>query len=347
MKVALDRQLVNLALLALASGAGALTACGKSIAQAGGEPSAGLNSTSWPRNNEVPLVCEKAHDDVLNSKFKEFTKSVVACLAESKDDSDMQENMLGLLRQAYVITEGNLPAELTLPRGLTQLRVRNQARGQSESSGENIYKIGIEYNLEQGHNISKMQLLQANGKKVLSLDDPLAKLDSELEEDGTTTFSIDRYFNETQPDGLYLLELSIDGGPLLSYPVPIADWTSQSVPQLVAPLSNERLTNSRPIFAWRNPEARTPGMLWARPYVAAFQAEAPNYEWQRVWEGKNLATNVQEVTVGDQTIGRGADALLPGHYVAWVSFSETRRFGPIRVARSSATKRKFSVTESN
>jgi hypothetical protein len=61
------------------------------------------------------------------------------------------------------------------------------------------------------------------------------------------------------------------------------------------------------------------------------------------WQSAGLGWDAKTIEVGDQKGGIGEPRLIPGRYVAWLSMNETRKFGRVRIVRSSAAKNNFFV----
>ncbi|MFO0555186.1 MAG: hypothetical protein U0271_42805 [Polyangiaceae bacterium] len=293
------------------------------------------------RDAEPPLVSaplEAAHEAYLDGDWLALGERIHDVLLDPSADELARENALELLDAAYRDQNGTLPSRFTPPEGVDRL-----AYGHVRAVGLDglQYRRFFRGRLKDPARIARVTVEALPERRVvLDSDDPNAELESEVEEPGFSTFSIDSGPMQTAPaDGVYAVRIALTTGATSEGWFIARELTSSSVPELVAPEPN--ITERRPEVRW---------VRFSSPEFAPFENKTVSVylmddapPWPERWSvWRSDADDVVATTIGAEP-DAPATELAPGDYVVSLSLGENRRFGPVRLDRISRAARSFHV----
>jgi hypothetical protein len=278
---------------------------------------------------------ERAHDARLAGDFLAMSLALEDALASSDTDAVVRSDALALLEEAYEVRDGHrIPATWTLPPGLAVFTLGEVRVEEPDGTRFTAFLSG---HIDDPRRIEQLQV--SHGGEVLL--DKLAgkgKLDVEPRDDeGMCYFSLELDDARPLPPGLYGVYVALAGAPPTHGSVIVGDVVSTAAPRIRAPgLDAAAGRNPTLVFedftspAYRAFERRTLYLAVSRP--------GEGVDWS-LWTDK---VGFTEIVVGKDARGPAA-TLTPGRHWINVTFTETRRFGPMRLSRESRTLQPFVV----
>lgn len=291
-------------------------------------------------SKSVPSDLDRAHAAYLDGDFEEMTSRIRDVFVHSQTDELMQANALALLTKANDDRNGVLPADWSLPPGVSELRYSVTRK---EDSDNLTFKIRLRIHVASMDTLQQVQLIRYRNDIVLDMKAGIGELDSEADDGG---FSMGLQIEEATPpaDGLYLLRFVLKDGTRREGWFIASDLISSATPLVDAPLRGQVFKHGNPEIVWRDFHAPE-----AHPYerrgtaVAVTRLNDSNKGWDTTWGLYSPIRSITRTIVGKDPEGTSMMTLEPGRYWLSVEGTEQRTFGPMKLRRGSRAGLSFVV----
>jgi hypothetical protein len=278
---------------------------------------------------------ERGHDAYLAGDFLAMSRALKDVLASADADAEVRANALALLERAYEVRDDHrIPADWTLPPGLAVLTLGEVRVEEPDGTSFTAYLSG---RIDDPRRIEQLQV--EHGGEVLI--DKLAgkgKLEADSrEDDGMCHFSLELDDARPLPPGVYGVHVALAGAPPTEGWVIVSDIVSTAAPRIRAPgLDAAAGQNPTLVFEdFRSPAYRP---FESRTLFLRVVPQAGGAGWS-LWTDQ---VGFTEIVVGKDARAP-ATMLAPGRHRINVTFTETRRFGPMQLSRQSRTLQPFTV----
>jgi hypothetical protein len=277
---------------------------------------------------------DHAHAAYLTGDYLGMSLALKEVLSNPPVDADVRDNALALLEKAYEVTGGRIPADWTLPRGLTRLGL-GQTR--VEEPGETGFGASLSGFIDDPARIQVLQVSHG-GEVVLDKAKNHWKVDPP-DEDGQLYFSVEAPEVRPLEPGLYDVHLELAGVPPVDGWVIVGDLVARAAPRIRAPGLDAVVDDRNPTLSFE--DFYSPGYrpFENRTLYLAVWPQGGRAGWS-LWTAEPGFT---EVVVGKDRRGTPQAALEPGRHWINVIFTEKRRFGPMGLGRASSTHQPFRV----
>jgi hypothetical protein len=152
-----------------------------------------VTKEGWDVNPNMSNICARVQDDLLERSYPAFGAALRQCMSENPTDAALQESMLALLNQAYLMTNGQLDVADHLPSEVQEMNISSQI-----VMGTAGARIKLRFKPADGHDVRGLALVNLVGERIVALNDPLGE--TEREDDGV--IAVERRYSRALPDGL-------------------------------------------------------------------------------------------------------------------------------------------------
>ncbi len=291
---------------------------------------------------EAPHALARAHDAWLRGDLTTTSAEAVAALAAPGASRAATDNAAALLERAWEAGDGALPAPWTLPAGVTSVRVSVIRK---EEPDRVTHRLVVQGTLAAPDALDDLWVRSPEGM-LLHRAAGLGAWTVEPE-DGAWAFELESdEWDAPPPEGAYTVRFVPRGGAAVAEGVfPLTAQRASRSPRAQV-LSGEALgtpgdvpatVGTAPVLAWedfRTPEHRA----WEARAVSALVMRRAESGWRTVW-----STWVGAPARGNAPTSAQAQGLEPGRHWLIVTWTESRRYGPLTLARAARTAVPFEV----
>jgi hypothetical protein len=285
----------------------------------------------------APSALIAAHEAYLGGDFVAMGERVRDVLLDSTSEPLAKENAYELLDKAYEANGGKLPAAFKLPagfKGTMQFAVVHGANARSQ-----YWRVFSRGPVKDASTIKNFTVKRLPDQVVLDKATGVGTWEVKHDTPGYEDFNIDsKWLDEPPKDGVFTVRIELVDGTVSEGWFIGRSLTSSATPEVRSPLQQ----------AFKDPH---PPVLWTPFYSPEYKP----FEWRTLgiyvsgpgdvvawdfWTGE--PGDLGAVRIGDHP-GEQKASLAPGDYWMMVGMGEERRFGPVRVIRSSRTDGSFHV----
>ena len=291
-------------------------------------------ASSWFQGTSAPDVLTNAHASFLAKDYKAALAGVKKVFEEHPQDALLQKNALDLYK-SIVLAGGETakPEGTTLPTQISRLEV---AVGRRRLPDSVDYSLKVSGDAVTTHDMVKqVSMTDYTGEVVLDKERGIGEWSSDPSPGEEGYFELSNFDLRTPPkEGLYYLHAEFDGGASWDGWVILSGLLASESPAISEPAQGQVFTTAMPTIVWtdfRSPEYRSSE---TRGIWMAVAKANPYHEVTSFWQGN---PSIEQWTVPqDHPLDNGA-------YLATVAYTEKRSFGEIKLGRSAATVRRFSI----
>lgn len=301
------------------------------------------NSSFWAADlSAAPVSLTQAHEAYAQGNYAQMADSVVKTLM-TEADPVVRENAVQLFQAGVSASQGEIPANWTLPEGIEDMKVGVRYRTRAERSD---YKLKVHGNLKKLGVLKQLQVVQFPNTVVMDKAAGIGEYVEQKDEfDGTPYYDLGSE-GQKRPfeTGLYLINIeTASGEKVQGYFILTSDLNVAEAPYVKSPSEGQTFVNGTPTITWKDFHSSQYRPEEYRRLGISIVSVQPDGQWNDKWLywAKDPAPNVQSVTVGKD--GKGVKELENGDYLVVVGFSERHRFGPLQIARDAITLRNIHV----
>ncbi len=288
-----------------------------------------------------------AHTAYLDGDLDRTVQAARAVLEDPATPEVGRANVLALIDAAWAAGRGKLPADWTVPAAILHLRVASIRKQEPESVS---YRLEIGGTTADPAALGQVRITHGSGRVVLDRHEGRGTWSVTPEPDGTFFFELEGpETGSPTPAGLYLLDMEVAGEDTRGWFI-LTSHVASEAPPVRAPSEGQTFTTGRPTLRFddfRSPEFRSHERRSLGIYAVRLQPGGPDgRDYHVVWHRWIGSPALTELTLGVD--GDMPDTVLEdGDYWLALSFGERRRFGPLKVVRTSRTARPFQVRASD
>lgn len=282
-----------------------------------------------------------AHEAYLTGDFVSMGERIRETLLDAASSLSERENAFALLDKAYEQNAGKLPSRFVLPPQVENVKLgATFSRSQNNSHGNLFLWMQVQEGFAA--HITSMSVRRLPSETLLDMKTGPGRLAIQHHRPGFEDLVLEATNIATPPaDGVYSIHVGLDDGREVDGWVIGRGLASSATPEVLSPAPSAVVRGSNPELHWKP---------FTSPQYAAFEQRSLSVYVHD--EGRQKTAwdywvanpgDLGTVRVGNPpgTVGK----LEPGTYWLALTASEERRFGPVRLSRSSQTGVPFHVTE--
>ncbi len=299
-------------------------------------------STGYFVDKGMPTEVVAAHESFLGGDFNQMGVNIKRALMAYPDDAGIKKDMLELFNRAYQLRgDGAITPDFKLPREVTWGTVGSRKVLRVES-GETRYRVNAWFETALGSPVEQLRIVRYPNVVVLDRQAGIGEFTDGQEDGKPTLNAYSDYTNGPNPEGLYLLELTLKGGAPTQGWFIFANNTPPDSPEVLVPVPHQVFTTPTPTFQWPDFVSSYYRSFEQRKTLvtATLQSQGPiENDWIM-----NRKAGFTQARVGDVGEGiSGAKQLKPGDYRFQLIYRERHHFGDLSIGRETATQIPFSV----
>lgn len=299
-----------------------------------------LDPTPAPTN--APSALQAAHEAYLSGDSTAMGERIRDVLLDPTSGELAKENAFELLDKAYDAQKGALPSRSVLPAGFENMKL-GVMHGQGPNAPYGTIYLYVQAVEGTGAHVTEMSVRRLPGEVLLDLRSARGKLAIRRNRPGFEDLVLEVTGVESPPaDGVYAIRIAVDDGRLFDGWVIARGMASTATPEVLSPTPSISFSDPNPELRW------TP---FTSPQYAPFEQRTLSVYVHD--EGNHKAAwdywlaspgSLSTVRVGNHPAAPKT-TLSPGSYWFSLTASEERKFGPVRLARSSQTGVPFNVVK--
>jgi hypothetical protein len=323
--------------LAALLGSGACATRGDSGAPA---PERASTPTTSPAGTSATLAA--AHEAYLTGDFVGMGERIRETLLDPAASPSERENALALLDKAYEKNAGKLPSRFVLPAQVENVKL---AATFSRSRNDTHSNVFLWMQVQEGFaaHVSSMTVRRLPSETLLDMKAGPGRLAVQHHRPGFEDLVLEATNITTAPaDGVYAIHVGLDDGREVDGWVVGRGLAASATPEVLSPAPSTVIAGPHPEVTWKP---------FTSPQYAAFEQRSLSVYVHD--EGRQKTAwdywvanpgDLGSVRIGSPP-GAPVGKLEPGTYWLALTASEERKFGPVRLSRSSQTGVPFHVTE--
>ena len=290
----------------------------------------------WFSKSTAPKELIAAHKAYLENDFQTTTKEVVSALKSER--GDVRSNALALWRNALMNhAKSNIPVDWHLPSEIMNMNVDLSYTSVQDRLG---YDFRVKGEMKGLGTLVQLQILQYPSKVVLDKQGGIGNWDEKLSEEGAHFELKGKRTQDPIPEGLYLINIETSNGGRTNGWFIVSDMTSTDTPKILSPSYGEILRTGNPTIKWndfRSPEYKDTDLSSHSLWIETEETNEPQ------WQFYQFNGHATQSTVGSDPLGKGVASLANGSYFMVLSYNEGRKFGDLRLRRTSKAMTTFHV----
>lgn len=304
------------------------------------EPGAPVNERSTSPSTSSSLT--SAHEAYLAGDFVGMGERIRETLLDSNASQSVKDNAYALLDKAYEANAGKLPSRFVLPAQVENVKLGATFARSQNGSHCNVF---LWMQVQEGFaaHITSMTVRRLPSETLLDMKAGPGRLAIQHHRPGFEDLVLEATNIVTPPaDGVYSIHVGLDDGREVDGWVIGRGLASSATPEVLSPPPSTAVRGSNPELRWKPFTSPQYGAFEQRSlsvYVHDEDRKKTAWDYWLANPG-DLAT----VRVGSPP-GTPVGKLEPGTYWFSLTASEERKFGPVRLSRSSQTGVPFHVTE--
>jgi hypothetical protein len=263
-------------------------------------------------------------------------------LLDSAAGSLAKDNALALLDKAYETQNGKLPSRFVLPPEVENMKL-SVMRGQSMQSTYGNMFLWLQAKDGFAAHVKEMSVRRLPDEPLLDLQTGRGKLAIRHLRAGYEDLVLEVTGIDTPPaDGVYSIHLGLDDGRAVDGWVIARGLAASTSPEVSSPTPSISFSDPNPELRWKPFTSPQFGSFEQRSLSIYVHDEGRKRTAWDYWVGS--PGDLSSVRVGKHP-GAPETKLTPGTYWFALTASEERKFGPVRLSRSSQTGVPFNVVE--
>lgn len=283
-----------------------------------------------------------AHEAYLTGDFVSMGERIRETLLDPAASPSERENAFALLDKAYERNGGKLPSRFVLPAQVENVKLGATFSRSRSDTHSNVF---LWMQMQEGFaaHVTSMSVRRLPSETLLDMKTGPGRLSIQHHKPGFEDLVLEAT-NVTAPpmDGVYAIHVGLDDGREVDGWVVGRGLASSATPEVLSPAPSTVVAGPHPEVTWKP---------FTSPQYAAFEQRSLSVyvhdesRQKTAWDyWVANPGDLGSVRVGNPP-GAPVGKLEPGTYWLSVTASEERKFGPVRLSRSSQTGVPFHVAE--
>ena len=290
----------------------------------------------WFSKSSTPIELIRAHKAYLEKDFQTTTNEVVAAL--KSDQAEVRKNAMALWRSALLANPNSkIPVDWNLPSEIMRM---NADLSYVSIQDELEYDFRVKGEMLGLGSLSQLQIVQYPSKVILDKQAGIGQWDEKLTEEGAHFELKGKRSKEPIPEGLYLINIEVANGNRTNGWFIVSDMASTATPKFLYPSNGETVKTGNPTIRWsdfKSPEYKNSDLTSHSLWIETEETK------ENQWDFYQFNGRTTQTTVGTDPLGKGVKSLANGSYFMVLTYNEGRKFGDMRLRRTSKAMTTFNV----